>query len=398
VKSKRLLLIPIVLAALVAGGATRIVQDQCGPFTDVTPGFCPYVLELYYLGVTAGTSATTFSPDDPLTRGQGSVFVAKGLNQALARSSRRAALGQWWTTTPHWDLGLGITTVGHNPEGIASDGADVWVANISGGSVSRVRASDGAFLENWTGAPGAIGVLPAMGRILVIGSDQPSGPAGFLYVLDPAAPAGAVQVAANLGGDGLIPSFPIGVAFDGEKIWIADYNRGALVVTPAAAMPWPVSPVPGFTNPVGVIYDGSNVWMTSQSALAKLDSAGNVLQNVTIGLAPAFPVFDGTNIWVPNLADDSISVVAASTGAVVATLTGNGLLAPWSTAFDGERILVTNLGRLRGDPTSVSLFRAADLAPLGNFPALGREPWGACSDGANFWISFNDVPGTIGRF
>ena len=85
-----LLLGTLALCAVLAGGATRVVQDQCGPFTDVTPAFCPYILELYYLGVTAGTSATTFSPDDPLTRGQGSVFVAKGLNQALARSCARA--------------------------------------------------------------------------------------------------------------------------------------------------------------------------------------------------------------------------------------------------------------------------------------------------------------------
>src|SRR5215471_6899927 len=126
---KRLLILPVVLAALLAGGAVRIVQDQCGPFTDVTPAFCPYVLELYYLGVTVGTSATTFSPDDPLTRGQGSVFVAKGLNQALARSGRRAALGQWWTTTPEYSSDLGTVPVGNRPIGIASDGADLWVAN-----------------------------------------------------------------------------------------------------------------------------------------------------------------------------------------------------------------------------------------------------------------------------
>ena len=96
---RRAHLVPLALAAVLAGGAVRIVQDQCGPFTDVTPAFCPFVSELYYLGITAGTSATTFSPDDPLTRGQAAVFVAKGLNQSLARSSRRAALGQWWTTT-----------------------------------------------------------------------------------------------------------------------------------------------------------------------------------------------------------------------------------------------------------------------------------------------------------
>ena len=107
---KKILLLPVVVAALLAGGATRIVQDQCGPFTDVTPGFCPYILEIYYLGITVGTSATTFSPDDPLTRGQGAVFIAKGINQTLARSSRRAALGQWWTpSTFPWITGLATT-------------------------------------------------------------------------------------------------------------------------------------------------------------------------------------------------------------------------------------------------------------------------------------------------
>ena len=125
----RVRLLALGIASLLAGGAVRIVQDQCGPFTDVTPAFCPFVSELYYLGITAGTSATTFSPDDPLTRGQAAVFVAKGLNQSLARSSRRAALGQWWTTTPHYELGLGTTMVDPDPLRIASDGEDIWVAN-----------------------------------------------------------------------------------------------------------------------------------------------------------------------------------------------------------------------------------------------------------------------------
>src|ERR1700730_598630 len=107
--SRRVLLgIGLCILALATGGAVRIVQDTCGPFTDVTPGFCPFVLELYYLGITVGPSATTFSPDQPLTRGQAAVFVTKGLNQSLARSSRRAALGQWWT--PQNSQRLGGTT------------------------------------------------------------------------------------------------------------------------------------------------------------------------------------------------------------------------------------------------------------------------------------------------
>src|SRR6202521_1638161 len=133
--------IGLCILALATGGAVKIVQDTCSPFTDVTPGFCPYVLELYYLGITVGTSATTFSPDQSLTRGQAAVFVAKGLNQSLARSSRRAALGQWWTTTPQYSLG--VTTVGGAPFSCVSDGADIWVANLGNDNVSRGRASGG---------------------------------------------------------------------------------------------------------------------------------------------------------------------------------------------------------------------------------------------------------------
>src|SRR5262245_37712059 len=120
---RRLLVLPLAMAGALAGGvAMGFVQDLCGPFTDVSPAFCPYVAEMYYLGITAGTSPTTYSPNNPVTRGQAAVFVSKGVNQALARSSRRAAFGQWWTSTPHWDLGLGVTGVAPLPYLAAADG------------------------------------------------------------------------------------------------------------------------------------------------------------------------------------------------------------------------------------------------------------------------------------
>jgi YVTN family beta-propeller protein len=67
-------------------------------------------------------------------------------------------------------------------------------------------------------------------------------------------------------------------------------------------------------------------------------------QTVNVGTNPRYPVFDGTNIWVPNNGDNSVSVVRAATGAVTATLTNNGLNDPRQAAFDGQRILVTNNG------------------------------------------------------
>ena len=118
----------------------------------------------------------------------------------------------------------------------------------------------------------------------------------------------------------------------------------------------------GFSSPTGILYDAANVWVTDQNAgtLLKLNSAGAILQTVTVGATPLFPVFDGANIWVPNRGSDSVSVVRVATGAVLATLTGNGIGGPAAAAFDGERVLVTQV-----PGKAVSLWKAADLTPLG---------------------------------
>jgi DNA-binding beta-propeller fold protein YncE len=96
-------------------------------------------------------------------------------------------------------------------------------------------------------------------------------------------------------------------------------------------------------------------------------------------------VFDGANIWVPNGGDNSITVVQASSGSVVATITANAgdpLNQPTVATFDGERILVTSyIGN------TVSVFKAADLSFIGNFSTgTSSLPEGGCSDGINFWV------------
>jgi DNA-binding beta-propeller fold protein YncE len=91
-------------------------------------------------------------------------------------------------------------------------------------------------------------------------------------------------------------------------------------------------------------------------------------------------------IEIDNFGSNTVTVVRASTGAVLATLTGNGLAGPTGLAFDGERVLVTNPNN-----DSVSLWKAADLSPLGNFPMFpGSSPIGACSDGIRFWVALYD--------
>ncbi len=360
-----------VLAVTLGGGGALL--SLCGPFTDVSAdAFCPFVLEIFYLGITTGTTPTTYDPTNNVNRLQMAAFLSRSVDGVLKRGSRRAALQQFWTA--QYDTVVGLTTVGSEPTLVQSDGLDIWVAN-SGGTVSRVRASDGKLLETWTGALAATGVLVAIGRVFVTGEVGP----GRLYQIDPSQPAGAVTtVASNLGVN------PQGIAFNGSRIWTSG-NGVVSIVTPGATIPWTVTTVTtGFDTPLGILYDGANIWVTNTTgALLKVDSTGAVLQTVPVGSGASFPAFDGANIWVPNYQANSVSVVRASSGAVLQTLIGNGLSNPRAVAFDGQRVLVTN--RFAG---SVSLWKAADLTPIGSFPTgAGTSPYGACSDGVNFWIT-----------
>jgi hypothetical protein len=381
------------------GAGLRVLADCSSfglPFADLGaegPAFCAVIAEAYYSGLANGTSATAYSPSQNVTREQMAAFLTRTLDASLARGSRRAALDQWWTQSPHYDdASMGLTTVGTNPQNVKSDGADIWVTNFTSGTVSRVRASDGKKLDDWTGATMAEGVLVAMGRVFITGETTP---AGHLYMIDPTGAAGAVTTLASNLGDS-----PIGIAFDGVKIWTAN-SGGVSIVTPGTTTPWGVSTkTTGFNRPSGLVFDGSNVWVTDflANTLLKLDSNGNILTTVNVGSNPDRPAFDGRNIWVPNSGEPpSLTVVRASDGTVLKTFSAasgnlNGLNAPLSAAFDGQRILVTNAGG------GVSLFKATDLSIIGTRPTPGVSlPDGACSDGVNFWMAFNNS-GKIGRF
>jgi hypothetical protein len=362
----------ISLTVAFLGGVGSTLVGVCGPFADVSDaGFCPFVLEIFTLGITTGTTPTTYDPAGSVSRLQMAAIHSREVDGMSRRESRRASLDRFWT--PQGEAALGLTTVGPTPTLCRSDGEDVWVTQ-SDGTISRVRASDGKLLETWTGADGAFAICVAMGRVFAAG-----GFSGNLYRVDPSQPAGAVTaVATGLGSD------PRGIAFDGARIWIAA-NSSVSIVTPGAAIPWTVTTVTsGFSTLRGALYDGANVWVAaySQGALLRLDSAGAILQTVTVDPRPEHPIFDGTNIWAPCQNGDSVAVVRASSGALLRILTGNGLGAPLAAAFDGERVLVTNFSG------SVSLWKAADLSPLGSVSAgIGSNPLGACSDGLHFWVA-----------
>ena len=379
-QNRRAVLSLCLVVSLVAGGASRIL-GLCGPFTDVTDAiFCPFVLEIFYLGITTGTTATTYDPTGNVSRLQMAAFLSRTVDGTLRRGSRRAPLEQNWNSQSFF-ASLSVTTVGSAPIGVQCDGLDVWVSNNNSNSVSRVRASDGRLLETWTGLEFPDGVLSCLGRIFVTGNGTP----GKLFSIDPSQPAGSALAVATLG------DISQGVAFDGARIWTANGGGGSVsIVTPGSAPPWTVTTVTsGFNAPNGLVFDGSNVWVADNGAgtLLKLSSSGAILLTVTVGTSPQRPVYDGANIWVPNFSDNSATVVHASNGIVLATLTGNGLTGARVAAFDGQRVLITGYAG-----NTVSLWKAADLTAIGNVSTgASTSPAGAASDGINFWVALSNA-------
>jgi DNA-binding beta-propeller fold protein YncE len=373
------------------GTAPSLAQEMCGgspypfPYADVSgvgPAFCPGIMEAYVTGVSKGTAPTTFSPNETVTRVQMTTFLQRSLDQGLSRSSRRAALNQWWT--PQNPASMQTIVLGSDPQNCVADGESIWISTIS--ELVQVQANTGKVLGTWSG-PIIVGVLVEGGKVFVTDESFP----GSLYVVDPTQPPGTITVAATgLGND------PVNIAFDGTNIWTANQaipGGSVSIITPQATIPYPVTTVTtGFSAPYGILFDGANIWVTDSfaSTLLKLDPSGNILQTVPVGLGPLSPVFDGANIWVPNKGDNSITVVQASTGNVVATINAdanNHLSGPVGASFDGERVLVTNaIGN------SLTVFKAADLSFIANVTTgSGTEPVGACSDGINFWIPLENA-------
>jgi hypothetical protein len=391
------LMLPVAALGVALLSATALASEPCGtgtypfPYTDVAGvgnPFCPGIMEAYVTGVSEGTTPTTFGPNGTVTRVQMTTFLQRSLDQGLTRVSRRAALNQWWT--PRTLAAMQTISVGDAPYSCAADGENIWVTAFFG-DVYRVQASTGKVLGNWFGGTAYSLVVVAAGKVFATGYTAP----GSLYLIDPTLPPGVVTVAASNLGD-----YPSGIAFDGTHIWTANRSGSVSIITPQATTPYPVTTVTaGFIYPSGVLYDGAHIWVTDFSAnkLFQLDAGGNIVQTVNVGNGPSFSVFDGANIWVPNYGGNSITVVQASTGNVVATIAAdasNLLNGPSAVSFDGERMLVANEGG-----NSAVVFRAADLSFIASVTTGSFTfPYGACSDGINFWVPLAAGIGYLLRF
>jgi len=73
-----------IMAVLIIRARYGVVPPSSYPstpyFTDVTPShpYFPWIQKMKQFGITSGCTATTYCPDDPVTRGQMAVFIMRG--------------------------------------------------------------------------------------------------------------------------------------------------------------------------------------------------------------------------------------------------------------------------------------------------------------------------------
>src|SRR5271169_1566469 len=167
----RLLLLVGFGVAGAMGIAPMQAQNLCGgvdypfPYTDVSgvgAAFCPGIMEAYVTAVSKGTTPTTFSPIETVTRVQMTTFLQRSLDQGLTRASRRAALNQWWV--PQDTNAMQLIALANAPGFCSGDGEYVWTSTANG-DVVQVQASSGQALATWTGATQNKQLVVAVGKV-----------------------------------------------------------------------------------------------------------------------------------------------------------------------------------------------------------------------------------------
>jgi hypothetical protein len=270
-----------------------------------------------------------------------------------------------------WDLlkAQASFPVGNSPISVGYDGANIWVVNLNGGSVTKLRASDGTNLGSFptgTGNPNSVAFDGANIWVTTNGSTN--------NVTKLRASDGA-----NLGSFSFAGGSS-GVVFDGSSIWFGTNPNLVVKLRPSDGAI--LGTFTAGTSALSLAFDGANIWSANFSSnnVTKLRASdGANLGTFPVGTNPEGIVFDGTNIWVANFNSSNVTKLRASDGANLGTFPVG--TEPTAIAFDGTNIWVANTFG-----NSLTKLRASDGTNLGTFPT-GVQPSGMAFDGTNIWLA-----------
>ena len=203
---------------------------------------------------------------------------------------------------------------GSNPSGMVFDGLDIWVANYSDDSVSKIQVETGAVTNISLAAsctdPRSLAYDGVHSAIWVACNGAPNGP----FVVELNSSGTVVATTASIGNTPNCNN----MAFDGTNIWVTtssgstfasvtEINTSTLALT--------VISLPANSGPAAVAYDGDYIWVArGDGHVSKIVASTATLA----GSAPATGgtaytlAFDGGNMWVstPNVQPNGAYIIS----------------------------------------------------------------------------------------
>jgi hypothetical protein len=217
-----------------------------------------------------------------------------------------------------------------DPMGVVFDGANIWASSYSGNSVTKLRASDGKNLGQFP-----VGKNPFWmafdGKNLWV-ANSGDGTVSVLRASD-----GKNLNTVSTGG-------AIAAAFDGTYIWVTTYKTTVVRLRPDG------SNAGTFTvghNPLGIAFDGGNMWIANNNdnTVTKLRARdGATLGTFHTQGAPYGVLFDGSTIWVSLPDTGGLNELRPSDGTLLGFFSPptTGLYSPTGVAFDGSSVWTAN--------------------------------------------------------
>jgi YVTN family beta-propeller protein len=271
------------------------------------------------------------------------------------------------------------TTVGNNPQGISSDGTDVWVTNEFSNSVSEIQASTGAVINTI-----AVGGYPQ--GISSDGTDVWVANSNSNSVSEIQASTGTVINTISVGGN------PQGVSSDGTDVWVANYTSNS-VTEIQASTGTVINTISVGSYPYGISSDGTHVWVTNSASWSVSEiqaSTGIVINTIPVGAKPQGISSDGNDVWVANTFDDSVSEIQISTASVIRTiLVGSE---PPAISSDGTDVWVANQFSNSVSEIQASTGTVINTIHVG---ANGSQLRGISADGIDVWVIDVDVSSSV---
>jgi len=278
--------------ATLVGGATTSFLSSCGPFSDVSSLVCNAVVKIYFLGITAGTTPTTFSEGDAVTRGQMALFLGRTYDQ-IKRTENPVRLAMGLVNMPYNGNFLEVMSnpaVTNQPIGFATDGFLDYVAGQGNNKIGIYYASNGTYIASYT-------TTDVNNRMVCDGT--------YLYITSKygttvkriALSTGTVQEPYFTG----LPSGTGDLALAGGQIAVAT-GSGVSINDPHVGT---MTNVNLGGSAYGVVYDGAFIWASGGSAgnkLYKIDLAGAIQPGYPVTLDGPVNYYmgnDGQNLWIP---------------------------------------------------------------------------------------------------